>query len=998
MLKFLIYGSCISRDCFEFSTRGDIHCGAYFARSSVASAFYGAKAADNYSDLLTSKFQRKIVSADFKKDLPIFLAEEKYDYILVDFIDERFDLFVTGDGEVVTLSNELKSTGFLSSKKTGRVIKSGSEEFYQLWDKGWQTFIEVLKSNQVLSKMILIKTRWAHNSTTGLSVGLSRERINKENSHLIRLYKQAERYIDRSQIVEIPDSLIVADPNHKWGISPYHYIKDFYLYVLQNVRLRVGLERHYDFSADTFDNAGDNLVLKNDSLDDYHRKIRELAKKKAWSAAQEIYKCMSKEKDDAVEGHLIRQVKRVNGSLGEFKRCYIYMDNRINRLSSIKLDLDFSKVFYLGTEVVSGGLISICCFKHIIILESGEVIRIFEKVVLPERKKSVERESLLFDKLEAEVLLAPKYYGYVENHGFYSIFYEYIDGTGLGSSDFYNKRFDICCNLWQIPVSEFDGIIDVDYSPEVIDHYISALNTSNFSAFSFRDLSDLRAILTIFRSKLLELPRCVVHRDFAYGNVMVGVDGEPYLIDWDKWGISYVGDGLFLKPKELAALLDSILLDPKARKLKNVDNSVLLFSIYCFSLLKVLDKLTQNGRHSRLEIHEYISIGKKLIGIFPGSENSLSEISIMNYNKVVIGFVRFSIFTETSGGSAFASGKKSLNELAYKDHLFSEERMSARFRLFEDFLISSFSSMEVPEDIKLFKLVVVSSVYLPDVYKNVLSRFESKHSWLSIRYIDEKRGSLRAEVGAVLNDYCSDRDMVFTFRVDDDDALSRDYVTRVSQYLAPAFSGFGVSFASGYTGYYDLEERNILEINKTYYPKIALGLGLVDLYKDKRCRTVFDMGNHTKVDFRYPVIVDSTFPAFFRTLHLQGDQFFGADDIKAQRRRDKWKSELVPFSEVIRHICLSNDLVKAKALAEDITFEYEVCRVNERVDIKIVDVRSDLDVMYAVYHLRNGVAIKKFSYQNDNKFELIGTQNGDVVSIYVRNSKGFRVKKEVVLK
>jgi hypothetical protein len=34
--------------------------------------------------------------------------------------------------------------------------------------------------------------------------------------------------ISRLEVVKAPDSLILSDPDHIWGVSPFHYIPDYY--------------------------------------------------------------------------------------------------------------------------------------------------------------------------------------------------------------------------------------------------------------------------------------------------------------------------------------------------------------------------------------------------------------------------------------------------------------------------------------------------------------------------------------------------------------------------------------------------------------------------------------------------------------------------------------------------------------------------------------------------------------------------------------------------
>jgi hypothetical protein len=34
--------------------------------------------------------------------------------------------------------------------------------------------------------------------------------------------------IPRLEVVKAPDSLVFSDPDHVWGLSPFHYVPDYY--------------------------------------------------------------------------------------------------------------------------------------------------------------------------------------------------------------------------------------------------------------------------------------------------------------------------------------------------------------------------------------------------------------------------------------------------------------------------------------------------------------------------------------------------------------------------------------------------------------------------------------------------------------------------------------------------------------------------------------------------------------------------------------------------
>ncbi len=91
--NLLIYGSCVSRDIFNLEESRDFKLTDYYARSSMASLCSEAYENEEALSRIPSAFRRRMVACDFSKE--ILSAKDKFaaaDVILIDLIDERFDL------------------------------------------------------------------------------------------------------------------------------------------------------------------------------------------------------------------------------------------------------------------------------------------------------------------------------------------------------------------------------------------------------------------------------------------------------------------------------------------------------------------------------------------------------------------------------------------------------------------------------------------------------------------------------------------------------------------------------------------------------------------------------------------------------------------------------------------------------------------------------------------------------------------------------------------
>ena len=69
LVKILIFGSCVTRDAFEYIDKNRFSLVGYFARSSLGSAYTGKEVKSLNLDSISSSFQRSVVEADLYKNL-----------------------------------------------------------------------------------------------------------------------------------------------------------------------------------------------------------------------------------------------------------------------------------------------------------------------------------------------------------------------------------------------------------------------------------------------------------------------------------------------------------------------------------------------------------------------------------------------------------------------------------------------------------------------------------------------------------------------------------------------------------------------------------------------------------------------------------------------------------------------------------------------------------------------------------------------------------------
>lgn len=231
-MKYLILGSCVTRDAFQNSDAFDVELFGYHARSSFATLsndnLLKKVTQENISLLegISSPFRKRMVKNDFNNTVLKVVSEEGFDKVIIDLIDERFHLAAI-DNKFVT-----RSTEFLASAiKVKSSINTFSDRYFELWCQGFDNFIKTYKNNHRLEDLIVNQVYWAtHTSDDKL---LDQDKFPKDltsehNLKLDRMYSYMNKIIPSENFLKFSDDLLKVDQNHKWGISPFHYIDQYY--------------------------------------------------------------------------------------------------------------------------------------------------------------------------------------------------------------------------------------------------------------------------------------------------------------------------------------------------------------------------------------------------------------------------------------------------------------------------------------------------------------------------------------------------------------------------------------------------------------------------------------------------------------------------------------------------------------------------------------------------------------------------------------------------
>lgn len=236
-VRVAVYGSCVARDTVDLAGPENLEVVAYIARQSLLSAEHDASPRFPAEVSIDSDFQRRMMTGDFAGNLRERLEEvaEQTDVLMWDLADERHGVHLFEDGSIVTRSIDIvRQPEVLSVVEGARHIPFGEDEHFTLWAPRAEKLREVLRELGLFDKTVVLRVPWALVTTEGKSTPWSMGTNAREaNAAYHRYYEHLAGLGFR--ILELQPLGVLADPEHRWGLAPFHYTQDVYEEIMQRV-------------------------------------------------------------------------------------------------------------------------------------------------------------------------------------------------------------------------------------------------------------------------------------------------------------------------------------------------------------------------------------------------------------------------------------------------------------------------------------------------------------------------------------------------------------------------------------------------------------------------------------------------------------------------------------------------------------------------------------------------------------------------------------------
>jgi hypothetical protein len=198
------------------------------------------------------------------------------------------------------------------------------------------------------------------------------------------------------------------------------------------------------------------------------------------------------------------------------------------------------------------------------------------------------------------------------------------------------------------------------------------------------------------------------------------------------------------------------------------------------------------------------------------------------------------------------------HEMSPEEHLawlFDEDRLRQRLRFFSGILLPSLLTQDMPMLRGRRELVVYVSEGLSRGHLAALEATLAGYDWARI---------VPVPVGALEYPDVGPETEHAHLRIDDDDALSRDFLSRLSAYVRPAFHGNIITHPGGYFAGFD--DAGNLILKRCWIPMIAMGIAYI-VGPGTKYRSIYEVGPHFHAYEGAPTIIADSAPAYIRTVH-----------------------------------------------------------------------------------------------------------------------------------
>jgi len=232
-VRLAIWGSCATRDVLEVGEHPfevDYHARTSWVSQASAPRQPPVPVPDG------SGFGARMVREDLTKEVVADLVLNQPDVLVIDLIDERFDVIQIDQGWY-TMSDYYERLGLEPALREVATQTS----LYRSPERNLQFRAAASKLAPVLASAlpqtrVVLHQAWYTSRTADPAIpfyATATKHAMSSNEALAAWYASLRSAFGRRlHVLEAPRDLLVGDPAHRWGLAHYHYVPEYYTWIL----------------------------------------------------------------------------------------------------------------------------------------------------------------------------------------------------------------------------------------------------------------------------------------------------------------------------------------------------------------------------------------------------------------------------------------------------------------------------------------------------------------------------------------------------------------------------------------------------------------------------------------------------------------------------------------------------------------------------------------------------------------------------------------------
>jgi hypothetical protein len=236
-----IFGSCVSRDPFSFLGVGEWPIAPYIARQSFVGISDPALEFEPGWFKSLKRFEARCVASDLGKTALGSIRGQRPQILLLDFIDERFDLLKIGETHVSATKHMRQPAFRRSYRAEWKRIPRLSPGTTDAWRRGADRFLKAVLEHLDEGRIVMHEATWAPamRSKNGERLPFAKpydDLIPRHNELLEIYFAHIRSAVPRARRIRVSRANLFADPEHLWSKEPFHYTRDYYVDFMNQFR------------------------------------------------------------------------------------------------------------------------------------------------------------------------------------------------------------------------------------------------------------------------------------------------------------------------------------------------------------------------------------------------------------------------------------------------------------------------------------------------------------------------------------------------------------------------------------------------------------------------------------------------------------------------------------------------------------------------------------------------------------------------------------------